>query len=59
MSHYDLTEGWALDDNGVDILISGPGGLEITLPTFDSAHLVHEGALSPVGIGSLRQLGWT
>jgi hypothetical protein len=59
MPHYDLTEGWTLDDDGVDVLISGPGGLEITLPAFDVTRLVHEGALSPVVIGSLRQLGWT
>jgi hypothetical protein len=59
MPHYDLTEGWAIDDDGVDVLLTGPGGLEISLPAFDVARLVHEAGLSPVTIGSLRQLGWT
>ena len=59
MPHHDLTEGWAIDDNGVDVLLRGPGGLEITLPAFDVTRLIHEEGLSPVTIGSLRQLGWT
>ena len=59
MPHHDLTDGWALDDNGVDVRISGPGGLEITLAAFEVARLVHEEGLSPVTSGSLRQLGWT
>jgi hypothetical protein len=59
MPHYDLTEGWAIDDDGVDVLLTGPGGLEIAFPAFDVARLIHEEGLSPVTIGSLRQLGWT
>ena len=59
MPHHDLTEGWALDDNGVDVRISGPGGLAITLAAFAVARLVHEGVRAPVTLGSLRHLGWT
>jgi hypothetical protein len=58
MPHYDLTKGWTLDDDGVDVLLCGPGGLEIALSAFDVTRLSHVEGLSPALIGSLRQLSW-
>jgi hypothetical protein len=58
MPHHDLTEGWTLADDGMDVVLCGPGGLEITLPNFDLTRLSHEEGLSPELIGSLRQLMW-
>jgi len=59
MPHHDLTHGWALDDDGVDVLLTGPGGLEITLSGFDVGRLHHDEGLGPTLAGTLRQLCWS
>jgi hypothetical protein len=42
MLTLDLTEGWWLKDDGRDVLLSGPGGLEISMPSFAVRRLSHE-----------------
>jgi len=53
-----LTNGWFLHDDFEDVLITGPGNLEIVMFSFDVHKLVHTEGLGPEAIGTLRQLSW-
>jgi hypothetical protein len=58
MLDVDLTEGWAVHDDGVDVLITGPGQLEISLLHFDVAQLSYDEPTEPELLGTLKQLIW-
>lgn len=59
MQKYACGEGWDITDDGVDVVLSGPGQLEIVMPRFAVDRLIHEQGLGPEVIGRLRQMGWT
>lgn len=48
---------WSITHDNTDVLITGPGGLAITLRDFDPAH-VERDALPPEALGSLLQRQW-
>lgn len=58
MQTIDLTRDWWLEDDGQDVLITGPGNLEIALRHFTATKLLHQEGLGPDVIGTLRQLSW-
>lgn len=58
MESHDLTKGWHLTDDGVDVIIEGPGNLEIVLRDFDARQLAHKEGLEAEVIGTMRQLSW-
>src|SRR5262249_36576060 len=59
MHTIDLTNEWWLQDDGIDVLLTGPGNVEIVVPDFDARRLLHEEGLGPDLLGTLRQLSWT
>jgi hypothetical protein len=48
---------WSITHDNTDVLITGPGGLEITLRDFDPA-LGERDELPPETLGSLLQRQW-
>jgi hypothetical protein len=58
MHSLDLGEDWTLVDDGCDVVLLGPGRLEIVLTGFDPRQLTHEEGLGPACLGTLRQISW-
>ena len=48
---------WSITHDDADLLLTGPGGLAITLRDFDPA-LVERDELSPEALGTLLQRQW-
>jgi hypothetical protein len=50
--------GWSLSYEGGDLMIQGPGGLEIVVCHFDQTKIQHNEPLSPEVVGDPPQLDW-
>ena len=59
MLTLDLSEGWWLEDDGRDVLLTGPGGLEISLPSFAVSRLSHAETMPADETGTLREITWS
>lgn len=59
MQRHEFGEDWGIDDDGVDVVLYGPGQLEIVMRRFDVGRLTHEQERDPEILGTLRQIGWT
>jgi hypothetical protein len=51
-------EGWELRQEDVDVILRGPGRLEIVFAHFDAAKVERPEGLPPELIGRTRQQGW-
>jgi hypothetical protein len=58
VSYGSESEGWSLRQEGEDLLIWGPGGLEIVLRHFDQTQIQHNQPISPEAVGDPPQLDW-
>jgi hypothetical protein len=58
VSYESESKGWSLSYDGGNLLIQGPGGLEIVVRQFDQTKIQHEEPLSPEVVGDSPQLDW-
>ena len=58
VSYESESEGWSIRQEGEDLIIGGPGHLEIVVNRFDQTKIQHNEPLSPESVGDSPQIDW-